>query len=105
MYAIVEVGGRQWRVEEGTYFHVNRLEAEVGAEHTLDQVLLTKDGDAVSVGQPFVDGAKVVCDVAEHSLGKKVVHYHYSPRENTRTTRGHRQKLTKLVVKKIKAGK
>ena len=104
MYAIVQLGGRQWRVEPGTRLEVNRLEGEVGSQHAVEQVLLAHDGKQVRIGRPFVSGAKVVCEVVDHPLGPKVITYKYRRRENWRKTIGHRQPLTKLVVKEIQVG-
>ena len=100
-YAIVEVGGRQWKVEAGTRLQVNRLVAEVGAQHAIGQVLLARVGDHVQVGQPFVAGAQVLCEVLEHPKGPKVISFKYRRRENWRRTVGHRQPLTRLLVKDI----
>jgi large subunit ribosomal protein L21 len=104
-YAIVEVGGRQWRVESGTRLDVNRLAAEPGATHRLDQVLLARTGDAVQVGRPYLEGAAVLCEVLEHRQGPKVITFKFRRRENWRKTVGHRQPLTRLVVKEIVLGK
>ncbi len=101
MYAIVEAGGRQWRVEPGTQLTLNRLAAEVGTAHTIDRVLLASDGTRVQVGQPYLSGAKVLCEVLEHAKGPKVITYKFRRRENYRKTIGHRQLLTKLLVKDI----
>ena len=101
MYAVIEVGGHQWKVEPGTRLDVNRLVTEVGSTHTVERVLLAHDGQAMRVGRPYVDGAKVVCEVVEHRLGPKVISYHYRRRENWRKTRGHRQRLSRLVVKEV----
>ena len=101
MYAIIEVGGSQWRVESGTRLRINRIPAAVGAQHTVDRVLLAHDGQALRVGRPYVSGAKVVCEVVEHRRGPKVISYRYRRRENWRKTVGHRQPLTQLVVKEI----
>jgi large subunit ribosomal protein L21 len=101
MYAIVEVGGRQWRVEPGSRLEVNRLPGDVGSQHTVDRVLLAHDGQQARIGQPFVPGAKVVCEVVDHRLGPKTISYHYRRRENWRKTVGHRQPLTRLLVKEI----
>ncbi len=104
MYAIVQMGGRQWRVEPGTKLEINRLPLEVGAQHTVEQVLFARDGEQVSVGKPFVAGASVVCEVTEHKLGPKVISFHYRRRENWRKKRGFRASLTRLVVKSISVG-
>ena len=104
MYAIVEVGGRQWKVEPGVRLDVNRLPAAVGAQHVVDRVLLAQNGERLHIGRPYVSGAKVICEVAEHRLGPKALSYHFRRRENWRKTVGHRQPLTQLVVKEILFG-
>jgi large subunit ribosomal protein L21 len=104
MYAIVELGGRQWKVQPGSRVDVNRLTTEVGAAHAVERVLLAHDGQTVRVGKPYVDGAKVVCEVLEHRLGPKTIAYHFRRRENWRKTVGHRQPMTRLVVKEILLG-
>ncbi len=101
MYAVIELGGRQWKVEPGTRLDVNRLPSEVGKTHTVERVLLAHDGKALQMGRPYVSGAQVVCEVLEHRLGPKVISYHFRRRENWRKTVGHRQPLTRLVVKDI----
>ena len=101
MYAIVEVGGHQWKVEPGTRLEINRVPAAVGAEHTVERILLAYDGQQVQVGRPYVQGAKVVCEVVGHAQGPKVISYHFRRRENWRKTVGHRQPLTRLIVKDI----
>ena len=101
MYAIIEAGGRQWRVEAGTQVTVNRVGAEVGGQHVIDRVLLASDGAAVRVGRPYLKGAKVVCEVLEQRQGPKTIAYKFRRRENYRKTKGHRQQLTKLLVKDI----
>lgn len=101
MYAIIELGGRQWKVEPGSRLDVNRLAAAVGAAHAVDHVLLAQDGDRLELGRPYVKGATVVCEVLEHRLGPKEITYKYRRRENWRKTVGHRQPLTRLVVKHI----
>ena len=101
MYAIIQVSGRQWRVEPGTQLDVHRLPVDVGASHTVEHVLFVHDGQRVQIGCPYVPGAHVVCEVVTHELGPKVIAYHFRRRENWRKTVGHRQPLTKLVVKDI----
>ena len=101
MYAVIELGGRQWKVEPGTRLDVHRLAAEVGATHTIERVLFTHDGQAGRVGRPYVEGAAVVCEVVEHRLGPKVISYHYRRRENWRKTVGHRQTLSRLIVREV----
>lgn len=104
MYAIVELGGRQWKVEPGARLDVNRLPAAVGSAHVVDRVLFAQHDDQRSFGRPYVADAKVVCEVVDHHLGPKEISYHFRRRENWRKTRGHRQPLTRLVVKEIVFG-
>ena len=101
MYAIVELGGHQWKVEPGTRVEINRIPAEIGAQHRVERVLLAHDGHELRVGRPYVEGASVVCEVLAHRLGPKEISYHFRRRENWRKTVGHRQPLTRLVVKEI----
>jgi large subunit ribosomal protein L21 len=101
MYAVIEVGGRQWKVEPGSRLDVNRLVVEVGSVHPVERVLLAHDGQEARVGRPYIEGAKVLCEVIEHRLGPKVISYHFRRRENWRKTVGHRQPLTRLVVKEL----
>ena len=103
-YAIVELGGRQWRVEPGTRLDINRINAEVGSTHAGEQVLVVRDGEKLQIGQPFVSGAKVICEVLEHRKGPKEITYRYRRRESWRKTVGHRQPLTSMVVKEIQIG-
>ncbi len=101
MYAVVELGGRQWRVEPGKQLTVNRLTTAVGGSHVVDRVLLASDGKTIHVGKPYCRGAKVLCEVLEHGLGPKALIYKFRRRENWRKTRGFRQPITKLLVKDI----
>ena len=101
MYAVIEVGGRQWKVEPGSRLDVNRVTTEVGSVHSVERVLLAHDGQAAQVGRPYIEGAKVLCEVLEHRLGPKVISFHFRRRENWRKTVGHRQPLTRLVVKEV----
>lgn len=104
MYAIVETGGRQWRVEPGVQLVVNQLSGEVGSQHILERVLLAIDGSATRIGQPYLSGAQVLCEILEHRKGPKTISYKFRRRENYRRTRGHRQPLTRLLVKQIEVG-
>ena len=104
MHAIIEAGGRQWKVEPGSRLDINRVPAAVGTEYAVERVLLAQDGREVQFGRPYVLGAKVLCEVLEHRLGPKEISYHYRRRENWRRTVGHRQPLTRLMVKTIVCG-
>ena len=101
MYAIIEAGGHQWKVEPGTQFDINRLPVDVGAQHTVERVLLANHEQQVQIGRPYIPGAKVICEVLAHRQGPKTIAYHFRRRENWRKTVGHRQPLTRLVVKDI----
>ena len=104
MYAIMELGGRQWKVEPGARLEVNRLPGAVGAQHVVERVLFAQHGEQLQIGHPYLLDAKVICEVVEHRLGPKEISYHFRRRENWRKTRGHRQPLTRLVVKEIVVG-
>lgn len=102
MYAIIETGGKQLRVEEGREVKVEKLEVEVGSEVSIDKVLLV-GGENISVGTPYVDNAKVTCEVVEHGKGDKIVVFHKWRRNDSRKKQGHRQPFTTLKVKAISA--
>ena len=101
MYVIVEAGGRQWKVEPGSQLDINRVSTEVGATHTLERVLLAHDGTQAQFGRPYLKDTKVVCEVLAHPRGPKRIAYHFRRRENWRKTVGHRQDLSRLLVKEI----
>ena len=101
MYAVIELSGRQLRVEPGAQVTVNRVPAAAGKPYTAERVLLASDGKSLQVGTPYCKGAKVLCEVLEHRRGPKVITYKFRRRENFRRTRGHRQELTRLLVKSI----
>lgn len=104
MYAVVETGGKQYKVTEGEIVKVEKLNAEAGDKVTLDQVLMVKDDNgAVKVGSPLLDGAKVVAEVIEQGRGKKIMVYKYKKRKNQRKKQGHRQAFTKIKIEKIEA--
>ena len=104
MYAIIEIGGRQWKVEPGTRLDINRISTAVGSQHTISQVLFAHDGTQAHIGKPYIEGAKVVAEVVEERLGPKEISYHYRRRENWRKTVGHRQPLSRLVIRTITCG-
>jgi len=105
-YAIIETGSKQYRVEPKSVIEIEKLEIPEGQKQvTLDKVLLVRHGDNIEVGTPHVKGASVVCDFVETFRGKKVRSFRFRRRKNSRRVRGHRQYLSKLVVKEIKFGK
>ena len=101
MYAIIETGGKQVRVEVGSRIYVEKLEVEVGSTITLDKVLLVGD-KSVKVGTPYVEGAKVTAKVEKQGLNKKIRVFKYKSKANEHKTIGHRQPYTCLVIESIK---
>lgn len=102
-YAIIETGSKQYCVEQKSVIEVEKLEiAEGQKEVTLDRVLMVRTGDEVQVGAPFIKGAVVICDYLGATKAKKVTHMRFRRRKNSRRKHGHRQQLTKLVVKEIR---
>ena len=101
MYAIIETGGKQIRVEVGSKIYVEKLEAEVGSTITIDKVLLLGD-KTVKVGTPYVEGAKVTAKVEKQGLNKKIRVFKYKSKANEHKTIGHRQPYTCLVIESIK---
>lgn len=102
MYAIVESGGQQFRVEEGAKLRVDLLKANVGDEITLDKVLLL-GGGKLAVGTPYVEGASVKAEVLDHVQGEKLIVFKKWRRKDNRRTIGHRQRYTTLKIKTILA--
>ena len=101
MYAIVETGGKQYRVQKGQIIDVARLPAEVGEEVELDQVLLVADDGETKVGQPTVEGAKVRATVLRQDRARKVIVFKFKPKERYRRKAGHRQHFTRLRIEEI----
>jgi large subunit ribosomal protein L21 len=101
VYAVVETGGKQYRVSVGESIEVEKLPFEVGETVELDRVLLVADGDEVRVGQPTVEGAKVLATVTNHVKGPKIIVFKYRPRERYRRKKGHRQSYTQLKIEQI----
>ena len=102
MYAIIETGGKQIRVEVGSRIYVEKLEAEVGSTLTLDKVLLV-GGKSVKVGAPYVEGATVTAKVEKQGKSKKIRVFKYKAKANEHKTIGHRQPYTCLVIEAINA--
>ena len=104
MYAVIETGGKQYRVEVGSEIEVEYLDAEPGQTLELDRVLLVADGDATAIGRPLVDEAHVSASVVRQDRGDKVVVFKYRPKARSRVKHGHRQELTVLRVADIVHG-
>jgi large subunit ribosomal protein L21 len=104
MYAVIETGGKQYRVELGTELEVELLDVEPGQEINLDRVLLVVDGDESSVGQPVVTDAAVSARVLRQDRGEKTISFKYRPKARSRVKKGHRQELTVLKITDVRLG-
>lgn len=98
MKAVIETGGKQYLVEEGSVIFVEKLDTEAGKTVTFDKVLMVND----EVGMPYVIGAKVEGEVVKHGKEKKIIVYHYRQKKKFRKRQGHRQPYTKVEIKSIK---
>jgi large subunit ribosomal protein L21 len=101
MYAILETGGKQYKVRPGDTIEVEKLAAEPGETVELGRVLMVGGDDAVTVGTPLVDGASVVAEVVDQHRGKKIIVFKYKAKVRYRRKTGHRQSLTTLRIKEI----
>jgi large subunit ribosomal protein L21 len=101
MYAVVETGGKQYRVQAGDAFRVERLEGEVGQEVVLDKVHMVGGEESTKFGAPWVDGAAVKVEILEQARADKVLVFKYKSKKNERRMRGHRQYYTKIRIKEI----
>ncbi len=101
MYAIIQTGGKQYRIAPGDVLRVERLPGERGDEVILDQVLMVTDGETVQVGQPLVPNATVRTQIVRQGKGKKVLVYKKKRRKNYRRKQGHRQMFTALQISEI----
>lgn len=103
MYAIVETGGKQFKVAPGDTLYVEKLNAEIGDSVALEHVYLVQNEGNTQVGAPFVEGAKVTASVLEHGRGKKIVVFKYKAKKNYHKTQGHRQPYTKIKIETIES--
>ncbi|MEN9917871.1 MAG: ribosomal protein [Bacteroidota bacterium] len=101
MYAIVEIQGQQFKVEKDQKLFVHKVTADKGSEIEIEKVLLVDNGGTVTVGVPFVSGAKVVLTVGDQVKGDKVLVFHKKRRKGYRKLNGHRQQFTEVTVKNI----
>lgn len=101
MYAIIEEGGKQLRVEEGSVISVDLLSLENGASFETDKVLMINDATKVKIGSPLLEGAKVTGKVLEHYKGKKVIIFKRKRRKGYRLKQGHRQNYTRIMIESI----
>jgi large subunit ribosomal protein L21 len=104
MYAVIETGGKQYRVEVGTVVAVERLEGDPGQQLEIERVLLVADGDEAAIGRPVVDGARVTASVLRQDRADKVIVFKYRPKARRRVKHGHRQEQTVLRIEDIVHG-
>jgi large subunit ribosomal protein L21 len=103
MYAVIQSGGKQHRVQEGEVVRLEKIEQETGATVEFDKVLLVADGEDVKIGAPYVEGAKVSAEVVAHGRGKKINIIKFKRRKHHMKHQGHRQWYTEVRIKGIQA--
>ncbi|MFC6316007.1 MULTISPECIES: 50S ribosomal protein L21 [Lapidilactobacillus] len=103
MYAIIQTGGKQYKVEAGQAVYVEKLDVEAGEQVTFSDVLLVGGEGETKIGAPVLDGASVVGTVEKQGREKKVVTYKYKPKKHSHQKKGHRQPYTKVVIDTINA--
>ena len=105
LYAIAETSGQQFWFEVNRYYDIDRLNAKEKDKITLEKVLLLKDKNSITIGKPYVKDAKIELEVVAHRRDKKILVYKMRPKKKTRRKMGHRQELTRVMVKSISLGK
>ena len=100
-YAIVEISGRQFWIETGKYYDLNRIPTELGKEITLNRVLLVNNDGELLIGKPYLESVKVKGKILEHLRGRKTIVYKMRPKKKTRKKQGHRQDLTRVLIEEI----
>ena len=101
LYAIAETSGQQFWFEVDKYYDIDRLNAKEKDRITIDKILLIKDKDNISIGNPYIKNAKIELEVVSHKRDKKIIVYKMRPKKKTRRKMGHRQELTRVMVKSI----
>ena len=101
MYAVINTGGKQYKVQEGDVLRFEKLEGEVGASVSFDNVLMVSDGETVQIGQPALENAVVHGLIAEQDKAKKVLVFKYKRRKRYRRKHGHRQPYTSVKIERI----
>lgn len=101
MHAIIETGGKQYKVSEGDTLFIEKLEVEAGEAITFGKVLAVVDGEKATFGAPIVEGAKVDATVVKNGRGKKIMIFKYNAKKGYRNRQGHRQPYTKVTIGKI----
>jgi large subunit ribosomal protein L21 len=102
MYAVVNSGGKQYKVQQGQVLRVEKIPGDVGSPVTFERVLMFSDGDNVSIGQPALEDVAVEGHIVEQGKAKKIIVFKYKRRKRYRRTRGHRQEFTAVLIDRIK---
>ena len=103
MYAIIETGGKQYKVEAGDTLFIEKIDAEADSEFTFDKVVAVCGEDGIKVGAPYVDGATVTAKAIKNGKGKKIVVFTYKAKKNAKRKMGHRQPYTKVEITSVNA--
>ena len=103
MYASIETGGKQYKVQAGDTLYIEKLDVEANTEITFDKVIAIGADDGIKVGAPYVDGATVTAKAVKNGKAKKVVVFTYKPKKNEKRKKGHRQPYTKVEIAAINA--
>lgn len=103
MYAIIETGGKQYRVQEGDKLNIEKLPVVAGEKVEIDKVLAVVNGEEIKIGTPLVEGAKVILQVLRNGKDKKIIVFKYKAKKNYRRKQGHRQPFSQVIVEKIEA--
>lgn len=101
MYAVIETGGKQYRVQEGDTIFIEKVAGSEGESLSFDKVLLVSNGEEVKVGKPYVDGVSVEGNIVEHGKARKIVVFKYKAKKDYRKKQGHRQPYTRVKIEKI----
>ncbi|WP_296970766.1 50S ribosomal protein L21 [Tepidanaerobacter sp. EBM-38] len=101
MYAVIETGGKQYRVSEGDIIQVEKLPADVGESIEIDKVMALSADNGLKVGKPWLENAKVTAKVLRHGKSDKIIVFKYKPKKNYRKRQGHRQPFTEIQIEKI----
>lgn len=103
MYAIIETGGKQYKVSAGDTLYIEKLDVEADSEVVFDKVIAVGKDDSIAVGAPYVDGATVTAKAVKNGKGKKIVVFTYKAKKNEKRKMGHRQPYTKVEITAVNA--
>jgi large subunit ribosomal protein L21 len=103
MYAVINTGGKQYKVQQGETLRIEKIAGEIGSKVTFDRVLMVADGENVRVGQPIIDKAAVQASIVEQDKAKKILVFKYKRRKRYRRKQGHRQPYTAIRIDGIEA--